>query len=515
MYQINHLSFQYALSQRPSLNDVSLTIREGSLVLIAGASGSGKTTLLRHLKKELMPKGRKNGDVLYQGKSVESLNAEQSVREVGYLFQNPSHQIVMDTVWHEIAFGLENLGMPYEQMKRTVAEIVNYFDLQSVYHRQTEELSGGQKQMVNLAALTAMHPRVLILDEPTAQLDPTGRKNFLDMVRKLQKEFQMTIILAAHNLEDVMEMADQCVIMEEGRIIADGTTEEVIGQMHRGNHPIKQAFPQIIRLAENLNIKPTFSMGKMKRAVESISYRVKEKKKQGKEMCLRVRHLYASYGEGQILHDLSLELKKQELFVAAGANGSGKSTMLKCIAGQMAYDGKIECKDRIVYLPQDPCVVFFHDQLGADLEDASKGEDKLPGQLVEMCGLESRLDCHPYDLSGGEQQMAALAKVLLAKPQVLLLDEPTKGMDRDHVRKFGTLLKKLQKGGLTILCVSHDLEFAAEFADRMGMMFDGKLEGIDVPEKFLTENYFYTTTTAKITRDAAWPAILPENVRHL
>jgi len=212
MYEINNLTFRYMLSDRNSLKQISLKIKKGKITLIAGLSGSGKTTLLRHLKKELMPKGERSGQILYDGQELEQLENLRSVKEIGYLFQDPSAQMVMDTVWHEIAFGLENLGMPYEQMKRTVAEIVNYFDLQKIYHKNTEELSGGQKQLVNLAAVMAMHPKVLILDEPTAQLDPAARKDFLVMLQKLHKEFGLTIILTSHNLEDVMEMADQCII---------------------------------------------------------------------------------------------------------------------------------------------------------------------------------------------------------------------------------------------------------------------------------------------------------------
>lgn len=188
------------LSDRNSLKQISLKIKKGKITLIAGLSGSGKTTLLRHLKKELMPKGERSGQILYDGQELEQLENLRSVKEIGYLFQDPSAQMVMDTVWHEIAFGLENLGMPYEQMKRTVAEIVNYFDLQKIYHKNTEELSGGQKQLVNLAAVMAMHPKVLILDEPTAQLDPAARKDFLVMLQKLHKEFGLTIILTSHNL---------------------------------------------------------------------------------------------------------------------------------------------------------------------------------------------------------------------------------------------------------------------------------------------------------------------------
>lgn len=515
MFQIRELSFQYALAAKPALQNITLEIPKDSFTLIAGLSGSGKTTLLRHLKKELLPKGKKKGKVLYKGLAVEDLESEDSVREIAYLFQNPSHQTVMDTVWHEIAFGLENMGMPYKQMKRNVAEIVNYFALQDIYDCDIQNLSGGQKQMINLAALMAMHPKVLILDEPTAQLDPVGRKNFLSMIEKLRKEFQITVVMAAQNLEDVMEMADQCVFMRQGMVQKTGTPEDVISYFYQRKDPMKEAFPQIIRLSEVFQIKPGFSMGEVRKSLEKCSYELISKEKECGQDVLKVSHLYADYGQKKILDNLSIGLRQREILAVAGANGSGKTTLLKCLAGQMKYDGKVKCKKRIVYLPQDPTLLFVKDRLEDDLRDAARGEELRMETLIDVCDLRDKLDSHPYDLSGGQQQMAAFIKVLLAKPEILLLDEPTKGMDRIHSRKFGNILKKISENGVSILFVSHDLEFAAEFADRVGMMFDGKIEGLDVPEKFFTDNYFYTTASAKITRGMEQPMILPENVRCL
>ncbi len=515
MFQIKKLSFQYALSTVPALRNVTLEIPEESFTLVAGLSGSGKTTLLRHLKKELFPQGKREGEIFYRGSSIEDLKPENSVSEIAYLFQNPAHQIVMDTVWHEIAFGLENMGMPYEQMKRNVAEIVNYFDLQDIYDCDIQKLSGGQQQMVNLAALMAMHPKVLILDEPAAQLDPIGRKNFLSMIEKLQKEFQITVVMAAHNLEDVMEMADQCVFMKHGEIQTVGTVKETISYFYQQEDVIKETFPQAIRLSETFGMKPIFSMGEIRNVISNCSYELVSQKRDSGQTVLKVSHLYADYGKKKVLDNLSLCLKKQEMFAVVGANGSGKTTFLKCLAGQMQYDGKIKCRKKMVYLPQDPTVLFVKDRLEDDLQEAGNGQEAWMESLIDLCDLREKLDSHPYDLSGGQQQMAALIKVLLAKPDILLLDEPTKGLDRIHSRKFGKVLRKLLKDGLSVLFVSHDLEFAAEFADRTGMMFDGRIEGIDVPEMFFVKNYFYTTTSAKITRDMEQPIILPEKVRCL
>ena len=226
MYEINNLTFRYMLSDRNSLEQVLLKIKKGKITLIAGPSGSGKTTLLRHLKKELLPKGKRSGKVLYDGQEIEQLKDLQSVKEVGYLFQNPSAQMVMDTVWHEIAFGLENLGMPYEQMKRTVAEIVNYFDLQKIYHEDTDKLSGGQKQLVNLAAVMAMHPKVLILDEPTSGLDPGERVRFRNLLSEFAKD--RIVVISTHIVSDVEYIANQNAIMKDGKIIENDTTEQLV-----------------------------------------------------------------------------------------------------------------------------------------------------------------------------------------------------------------------------------------------------------------------------------------------
>lgn len=513
MYEINNLTFRYMLSDRNSLEQVSLKIKKGKITLIAGPSGSGKTTLLRHLKKELLPKGKRSGKVLYDGKEIEQLKDLQSVKEVGYLFQNPSAQMVMDTVWHEIAFGLENLGMPYEQMKRTVAEIVNYFDLQKIYHEDTDKLSGGQKQLVNLAAVMAMHPKVLILDEPTAQLDPAARKDFLVMLQKLHKEFGLTIILTSHNLEDVMEMSDECVILDDGKVIEQGNPKEVARHLQKIHHPLEQSLPQILRLEEKFQIEPTFSMEEVREQIRKKEYHLIKKTHSERKTVLSISHLYAGYEKGKdVLSNLSVEVKEGEIFAAVGANGSGKSTLLSCMVKQMKFDGKLKCKKKIVYMPQDPTLLFVKDQLFEDLLEMGKEKEVKIDKLLEMADLMREKKSHPYDLSGGQQQMAALIKVLLADPEILLLDEPTKGMDREHSRKFGELLRKLSDQGKTIFIVSHDLEFCAEYADRVGMMFDGKIEGIDEPSKFFTQNYFYTTECAKITRDFEKVIVLPQEV---
>lgn len=515
MFEIDNLTFRYPLSDQSNLQKISLNIRKGDFVLIGGKSGSGKTTLLRHLKKELMPVGKRKGKIFYKGKPIQTLEGRKSAAEIGYLFQDPSSQLVMDTVWHEIAFGLENLGVSYEKMKRTVAEIVNYFNLQEIYDCPPQELSGGQKQMVNLAAITAMHPKVLLLDEPTAQLDSASKSKFLSMLQKLQKEFDMTIIFSSHDLEDVMEMADQCVFMEKGEIAACGTVRESVHHLTKHCGELCQTLPEILRLSQTFQIEPTFCMAEVRDKIEHCQYEIVREKKKPFQPIMKLSHLYVGYDSNMVLKNLSFQLGEGEIFSVVGANGSGKSTLLSCIAGNIKFDGQIECARKIVYLPQDPTVLFMKDCLEEDLMDMAEADPQLLEELLCMSDLEKERKTHPYDLSGGQKQMAALVKLLLVKPEILLLDEPTKGVDRIHSRRFGHFLKNLSQKGMTILMASHDLEFCAEFADRAGMMFDGKIEGIADVEEFFSDNYFYTTASAKITSQQKQRILLPERVRCL
>ena len=333
------------------------------------------------------------------------------------------------------------------------------------------------------------------------------------MLQKLHKEFGLTIILTSHNLEDVMEMSDECVILDDGKVIEQGNPKEVARHLQKITASIGTVSATDSSAGREISDRTDLSMEEAREQIRKKEYQLIKKTHFERKTVLSISHLYAGYEKGKdVLSNLSVEVKEGEIFAAVGANGSGKSTLLSCMVKQMKFDGKLKCKKKIVYMPQDPTLLFVKDQLFEDLLEMGKEKEVKIDKLLEMADLMREKKSHPYDLSGGQQQMAALIKVLLADPEILLLDEPTKGMDREHSRKFGELLRKLTDQGKTIFIVSHDLEFCAEYADRVGMMFDGKIEGIDEPSKFFAQNYFYTTECAKITRDFEKVIILPQEV---
>lgn len=512
MINIKNLSFRYPLSHQWALKDIELHIEPESFVLLTGSSGCGKTTLLRHMKKELIPFGEKKGALYYKDQLIENVDALSSVSQIGFLMQDPSSQIVMDTVWHEIAFGLENIGTPLRQMKRTVAEVVNYFNLHDIYEKNPQELSGGQQQIVNLASIMALKPEILLLDEPTAMLDPVAKRNFLSLLIRIKEEFHMTIVMATHDLDDVLEICDSCIFMEEGQIIFQGNPDQYLSFIQRDKNSFKNMLPEKARLMDVLAYPLTLNRSKIRDALRTAKHQSKVQKFNGGEVVLSANHIYCSYSDKSVLKNLKLDVKSEEILTICGSNGSGKSTLLKCLVNELPYSGSIKTKKKLIYLPQDPTLLFVKDTLQEDLLETGKSNPEYMKKLIAAYGLKSSLVKHPYDLSGGQKQIAALIKVLLCDPDILLLDEPTKGMDRIQMRRFCNTLKELTNKGISIINVTHDLEYAALVSDRIGLMFDGKIEALDHPDEFLINNYFYTTDCAKLTRDTNCPCILPERM---
>lgn len=526
-FHIENLTFQYPNASRPSLDGVNLTVEKGEYVVLCGQSGSGKTTLLRHLKTVLTPYGKRSGSIFLDGTPLEQISQRDQAARIGFVMQSPEDQIVADKVWHELAFGLESLGTDPKIMRLRVAEMASYFGLQGWFHLEVATLSGGQKQLLNLASIMAMQPEVLILDEPTSQLDPIAAADFLNTVRKINIELGTTILITEHRLEDIYHNADRVVVLDRGRILANGSPGQVGRQLWHQEHEMFAALPTPVRVfydAHGTGECPlTVRDGRrwLTGVFENRPVVVPEPVREPalidyREPALKAREVWFRYEKDapDVLRGASFAIPRGCIFAIAGGNGSGKTTMLKTLCGLCrpyrgavelfgrplkAYSGGKLFQNLLAMLPQDPKSLFVKKTLREDLAEMCRDGEKL-ARIAEDCGVAHLLEAHPYDLSGGEQQRAALAKVLLTEPKVLLLDEPTKGLDSFFKRTFAQLLKKLTREGVTIVMVSHDVEFCAEYADLVSMFFDGQIVTTDSPQNFFGQNSFYTTAANRMSR---------------
>ncbi len=640
---VRDLSFTYAGEMKKALDGISFSVKEGEFLVLCGESGCGKTTLLKLLKRELSPYGVKEGSILFSGRPLEEMNEKQAAREIGFVMQNPESQIITDKVWHELAFGLESLGTDHTESVRRISETACFFGIDDWFDRKTSELSGGQKQLLNLASAMVMQPSLLLLDEPTARLDPIAASHFLTTLEKINKELGLTILMSEHRLEDVLPMADRLAVMENGRILALEKPRDAALKLKniRADHRMLAAVPSAVRIFEGVasvdesrapapgdssrtftsgdspqafvpgdssrtftagdspqafvpgdssrtftagDSPQAFVPGDCRKEFESCPLTVREGRdflsenfgckidrlpreenatqnkslaqadnpmqsetltqnkdlaQQGKPLknehgasgrhhepasAISVQDVFFRYekDEPDILSGLNLEVRQGEIFSLLGSNGAGKTTLLSVISGiRKAYSGKVKIlgKDLEKYtegelyrhlmasLPQDPTSVFLEMTLRKDYEEMQKAlgctheemKEKIE-QISVLLGLQELLDRHPYDLSGGEQQKAALGKVLLLEPKILLLDEPSNGLDAWAKIGLSKILHTLKMKGITILMVTHDLEFAAGISDRCAMFFNHGVFAEGTPEEFFCGNNFYTTAANRISR---------------
>ena len=538
-FQIEDLSFSYPTAKgKKSLDGVSLSIEKGEYVVFCGKSGSGKTTLLRQMKSVLAPHGKKNGEILFNGVPLDKVSQRDQSSKIGYVMQNPDDQIVTDKVWHELAFGLESLGCDQKTMRARVAEMACYFGIQDWFHRDVANLSGGQKQLLNLASIMAMQPEVLILDEPTSQLDPIAASDFLNTVRKINIELGTTVIITEHRLEDIFPYADRAIVMDSGKVIADDTPRKIGKLLWEQGSDMFAAMPTPVRVfygADGMGDCPlTVRDGRNWLSREFTSEPVHKTTSaevlpdEIENPALSLKELWFRYEKDSpdILRGVSAKVPVGSLYAIVGGNGAGKSTTLKAICGICRpYRGSVKVFGKpvnkyksaelfggcLAMLPQDPKSLFVKKTVREDLEEMSK-DKALIGEIAATCQIEKLLDSHPYDLSGGEQQRAALAKVLLTQPKLLLLDEPTKGIDSFFKETFAKILKQLQSKGITIVMVSHDVEFCAKYADMVSMFFDGQMLTTDTPRRFFGNNSFYTTAANRMSRHVFDLAVTAENV---
>ena len=537
-FQITDLSFSYPTAKgKKSLQNVNLTIQKGEYVVLCGKSGSGKTTLLRQLKPVLAPHGKRSGEILFNGAPLEKVSQRDQSSKIGYVMQSPDDQIVTDKVWHELAFGLESLGCDQKTMRARVAEMACYFGIQDWFHRDVANLSGGQKQLLNLASIMAMQPEVLILDEPTSQLDPIAASDFLNTVRKINIELGTTVIITEHRLEDIFPYADRAIVMDGGSVIADDTPRNIGKLLYEQKNDMFAAMPTPVRVfygAEGEGDCPlTVREGRnwLSRTYPSPKVRAMPAKILDEEIekpALSLKELWFRYEKDSpdVLRGVSAEVPTGSLYAIVGGNGAGKSTTLKAVCGICRpYRGKVKVFGKpvekyksaelfggcLAMLPQDPKSLFVKKTVREDLAEMTKDEKRV-AEIAAVCEIEDLLDSHPYDLSGGEQQRSALAKVLLTNPRLLLLDEPTKGIDSFFKEKLADILCKLKEQGITIVMVSHDVEFCAKYADMVSMFFDGQILTTDTPCRFFGNNSFYTTAANRMSRHVFDLAVTAEDV---
>ena len=589
--QIRDLTFAYAAGDEPVLSDINIDISSGEFVIIMGSSGSGKTTLLKMLKRNMIPAGRYSGRVYIYGKEADKLTDRENAAGIGYVSQDPDNQIVTDKVWHELAFGLENLGMDNVTIRKKVAEMSEYFGITGWYDREVSKLSGGQKQILNLASVMVMQPGILLLDEPTANLDPLAAIRFLDVVKRINQELGVTVVMVEHNLEHIYADADRIIAIDKGRVAANSSPKKAAADIIAAGSFLIEGLPVASRLYSGYNKKNGNSIDSNNKDNHILSDEIPLTVKEGRRWYVNYKKVYGkditkdkdkinnfagksiindkvikkdvleednitgnknkkrigfikknnlenkssrkntdnientvcqlknvsySYNKklSYIIDGVDVSFKEGQITAILGGNGAGKSTMLKLIAGIIEpVRGKIISNKRIIMLPQDPKAVFtevsVEEELAEVLMDKGNGiynnmpmEDKreIVEQIIEEFGLNDIRKNNPYDISGGQQEKLAIAKVLLLKPEVLLLDEPTNGLDPYFKKTLGKLLKKINADGVTIIIVSHDLEFVDSFCDDVIMLFDRKVAAQDSTHKFLRDNMFYTTNYYRIMK---------------
>ncbi len=525
LLEFDGVSFCYPHSTHKVLQEVSFSVEEGEFVVLCGASGCGKTTLLRHILKSQIPVGVGAGTMRYRGESIEKMDDVKACTSIAYVGQDPENGIVTERVWQELAFGLESLGLPAGEIRSRTGEMAEYFGISRLFRKETAHLSGGQKQLLNLAAAMVMQPELLVLDEPTSQLDPIGAERFIDTLLKLHRDFGVTIFLCEQRLEQVLAYADKVLVMEQGSLQSCKPREcgKYLYDMQSAVFP---AVPVANRVALQWHKRKGLSEDRLPltiregrqwlgRKVEMLSqihhlHKEKERKRTDRTaVVLEAKKVEFAYEKDRtILEDFELRLQPGMCYSILGGNGSGKSTALKLLSG--IYEprkGSCYATGKVCYLPQNAKAVFseltVEEELFAFLcarNVEEKQAQEETEQMLTFMELQKVRFQHPYDLSGGQAQRLAIAKALLCKPEVLLLDEPTKGLDASFKDKLGKQLRVLCKQGLGVVLVSHDLEFCAQYATHCGLLFDGRIISEGETKEFFEQQYFYVPAATRMAR---------------
>ena len=481
--EVRDLSFTYAGAEEPVLRDVSWRVPRGAFALLVGDTGSGKSTLLSLAKPQIAPAGEREGEVLVNGHPACGMDAAESARTVGYVFQNPDNQIVCESVWHEMAFGLENLGTPQDEMRRLVAETSYFFGIEDWFRCETDTLSGGRKQLLALASTLVMKPELLLLDEPTAQLDPIAEKNFLHALFRVNRELGCTVVVATHQPRAMLDYAT-CAFR-----LRDGSLAPVEDLSELDVRP---------RLLESVDGGRPGVRAELERAAAGAPAGRGSRRARAEQPAASVSRGWFRYGRDTawVLRGIDLVVRPGAIHALVGGNGCGKSTLLSLLAGtrRLQRGAVVRFTEAKALLPQDPRALFAEETVDDELMEWSGGGRYGRADVDDMLahlGLVHAAALHPYDLSGGQQQLLALGKLLLVKPELLLLDEPTKGLDTASRRLMARALVWCRDHGVTVLMATHDLDFVNQVADDVSMVFDGQIACTQPSGEFFTGNVYY------------------------
>lgn len=534
LFKVENLTYYYPEAEKAALNDICLEIEEGEFILVTGGSGSGKSSLARALAG-LIPDfygGRIGGKVYFQGRDIRAMDRGKLAREVGMVFQDPEKQVVQTHVEAEIAFGLENLGLDNEEMLRRVAEVICFMDLDQIRGAFTANLSGGQKQKLALASVLAMQPRVLVLDEPTSQLDPVAAEDILNLVKRMNEEMGFTVIMIEQRLERCYHLADRVLLMEKGKITCDGSAREAARKTIEGREaflpPVARFFAGIEAPSLPLTVKEGRKL--LCSLINKESAVVMEcpaagngggppADLAGRGSAVRLKNLWFAYPGGQeVLKNVSLDVREGEFAAVLGENGAGKSTMLRQLAGLLKPDrgtvevlgkdvgrnGFKEIRRHTAYLSQNPNDYLFQDtvedELYFTLKNFGLADTSIVGEMLDRFSLSQYSHTNPRDLSSGERQRVALASVLVTSPGLIILDEPTRGVDFRLKAELGRFLQEETAKGRTVIVVTHDVEFAAEYAARIVMMSSGRVVSDGEKHEVLGKSVFYAPQLGKMFR---------------
>ncbi|HZK43525.1 MAG TPA: ATP-binding cassette domain-containing protein [Syntrophomonadaceae bacterium] len=521
---IKDLVYYYPELSHPALNNINLSIESGEFVVLIGPSGSGKSTLLRAIAG-LIPgfyRGKMDGEIYIGGEEIGKLSRRELASKVGLLFQEPESQIVKTKVENEIAFGMENIGVDFKVMQRRVAEISEALSLIPHLNQNVNELSGGSKQKLALASILAIQPDILLLDEPISQLDPIAAKDLLNVIRHLNEDLGITIILIEHRLENFIGWANRVVAFDGGYVLYDGSPEKYCKWAQNNNYSIIPDLPRLFAEANFLNIP--LNVKEARKIISNLGLKSKAeltgktKIISSKEPFIDLQNISFKYTADSLgISEVNLTLYKDEFAAVIGHNGAGKTTLIKTITGILKPDrGKlIRASDKLVgYVPQNPDDFLYLPTVEEEIKSNLADKNELEGYL-DLFALTEYRHSSPRDLSFGEKQRVVLATVLGTKPEILCLDEPTRGLDYKLKKQLGELLNEINNQGTSIILVSNDMEFIAEYSKTIILMFKGKVIDYGTKYDILSDSNFYAPQVNRLFKDIDKKILTFQEATHL